>query len=250
MLAAERHRTILAKAKESGTVRTSELAKSFGVAEETIRRDLDLLTKHGHLSRTHGGAVDPSVSLSELPQFERESLQADEKTIIAKHAVKLIKTGETVLLDASSTALQLASLLPEKIRVATYSLAVTDRLVSRSDIELIQLGGSYEAKGRRFHGMLTERAILSLRIDCFFFSGRGYDDALGISEPNPEQARLKSLVLRHAARSCALIDHTKLGLRSDFFFAKPGEFSTLVTDPLSKSFFRGKTRDLPFKLII
>ena len=249
MLAAERHRIILSKARESGTVRTSDLARAFGCAEETIRRDLDLLARNGHLSRTHGGALDPTAALAELPQDERETRQAAEKEVIAKSAAKLIQPQETILLDASSTALELARNLPGDIRVITYSLAVTDRLSSRSDLELVQLGGSYEPKGRRFSGILTENAVLSMRIDRFFFSGRGFDMAMGISEPNPEQARLKTLMLRHAAWSCALIDHTKLGLRSDYFFAKLGDFATLISDPAAKPFFRGKARELPFKLI-
>ncbi len=34
------------------------------------------------------------------------------------------------------------------------------------------------------------------------------------------------------------------------FFAKPTDFSTLVTDPAAKSFFKDKMSSLPFKLIL
>lgn len=248
MLPAERHRHILLEARGTGNVRTADLARKFDVAEETVRRDLDFLAKRGHLTRTHGGALDPSAHLAELSQNEREALQADEKGSIAHRAVDLVNEGETLLLDASSTALEFSSKLPPGIRVVSYSLAVMERLAPRGDLELLQLGGSYEPKGRRFSGFLTESAVLSLRIDRFFFSGRGFDLELGISEPNPEQARLKSLMLRHANWSCALLDHTKLGLRSDYFFAKPHEFDALVTDGESKAFFRGKAKSLPFQL--
>lgn len=248
MLAAERHRSILAKARESGIVRTAELAGHFGVAEETIRRDLDLLARHGRLSRTHGGAIDPAAALGELSQIERETRQGAEKSAIARAAAKLAVPGETVLLDASTSALELASLLPGGLRVVTYSLAVIERLASRSDLELLQLGGSFEPRGRRFSGLLTENAVRSLRLDRFFFSGRGLDPKLGISEPNPDQARLKTLILAHAAWSCALIDHTKLGLRSDYFFAKPGDFQALVSDAAAKSFIRSQLKSPPFEV--
>ncbi|GAA5483520.1 DeoR/GlpR family DNA-binding transcription regulator [Haloferula sargassicola] len=248
MLPAERHQAILNRATESGTVRTTDLARHFGVAEETIRRDLDLLAKRGLLNRAHGGALAPSAGLPELSQHEREGLQAQEKQHLASLAAALVSEGETILLDASSTALELAARLPAGLKVVTYSLAVTERLASRQDLELVQLGGTYEAKGRRFSGLITENAVLSLRIDRFFFSGRGMDLDRGVSEPNPDQARLKSLMLRHASWSCALLDHTKLGLRSDYFFARPSEIDAVVTDPGAQPFFRGKSSTLPFRV--
>ncbi len=63
-------------------------------------------------------------------------------------------------------------------------------------------------------------------------------------------ANFESLMLRHAQASCALIDHTKLGLRSDYFFAKPCDFSTLVSDPAAKPFFKAQKKPLPFHLIL
>ena len=211
MLAAERQRQILERVRRDGTVRTTDLARDFVVTEETIRRDLDLLGRRGHLRRTHGGAMDATAPLGELSQSERESRQLDEKISIGREAVRLISPRETILVDASTTALEFADQLPEGIpmRVVTYSLAVVERLSARDgNIELIQLGGTYESRGRRFSGMLTESALRALRIDRFFFSGGGLDPAGGVSEPNPEQARLKRMMLKHAEWCCALLDHT------------------------------------------
>lgn len=250
MLPAERQQQILALARRAGTVRTGGLASAFNVAEETIRRDLDLLSRRGQLTRTHGGAIDPGAQRGELSHHERTGLQETEKRAVAKSAAALVKSGDTVLVDASSSALALAIELPAGVRLASYSLAVTERLAHRSDLELLQLGGRYEPRGRRFSGLVTENAIRSLRIDRFFFSGRGFDDSLGISEPNSEQARLKALILDHAAWSCALLDHTKLGLRSDHFFARPDQVDVLVIDDAGKNHFRGRIRSLPFQLRI
>jgi DeoR/GlpR family transcriptional regulator of sugar metabolism len=232
MLAAERHRQILDRLRRDTTVRTVDLARDFEVTEETIRRDLDLLAKRGRVTRTHGGAMEVGVFLGELSHQERANRQASQKSAIAREAAKLVKSGETLLLDASSTALELARQLPEDLglRVVTYSLPVIEVLSSRTDVELIQLGGCYEPRGRRFSGMLTEAALRSLKIHRFFFSGGGFDAELGVSEPNPEQARLKNSIIGHAEWSCALIDSSKLGVRSDFFFAPLGSFAVLVTD--------------------
>ena len=73
MLAAERQRQILDRVRRDGTVRTADLASDFAVTEETVRRDLDLLGRRGHLRRTHGGAMDSTAPLGELSQSEREA---------------------------------------------------------------------------------------------------------------------------------------------------------------------------------
>lgn len=238
MLAIERHKRILETARRDGTVRTQELSVVLGVAEETVRRDLDTLARQGLLRRTYGGAADVSMAFQEYSQNEREARQAEEKTVIAKVAIKLIQPEETIMLDASSTALELARYLPDgiKLRVLTYSHGVVEKLALRSDIELILLGGIYEPKGRRFMGMLTEMGARSFRIDRFFFSGDGYDFDLGLGEPNPEESRLKATVMNHAKWRCALLDHTKLGKATDHFFAKPQELDLLITDQLRDEF--------------
>jgi len=238
MLAAERQRRLLELARKDRTVRTTDLARDFKVTEETIRRDLDFLSRLGHLRRTHGGAMDAAISLGELSQTEREARQAEEKLAIGRSAAELVQEGETLLLDASSTALEFAAQLPNdmQLRVVTYSLALVERLALRDDIELVQLGGFYERSGRRFSGLLTETALRSLRIDRFFFSGGGFDPKHGVGEPNPDQARLKRMMIEHAAWSCALIDQTKLGAHTDHFFARCEDLNVLVTDKGGKNY--------------
>ena len=250
MIAAERQRRILDLARREGTVRTTQLAQDFNVTEETIRRDLDFFARKGHLRRTHGGAMDASVALGELPQSERETRQLEEKISIGREATKLIGSGETLLLDASSTALEFASQLPSdlNLRVVTYSQSVVDRLAVRDDIEVVQLGGSFDRPGRRYHGFLTEAALRMLRIDRFFFSGGGFNPGLGIGEPNPDQARLKRMMLEHSLWNCVLMDHTKLGAMTDHFFAKPEELDAFVSDKSARSFSRTHFKEVPFEV--
>ena len=230
MFATERQQQILAQLRTDGTVRTRVLAGQFRVAEETIRRDLEQLARHGLVARTHGGGLDPSRKPLELAQSERERRNVSEKRHIARAAAKWIQPDETILLDASSTALELTAFLPEKIRLATYSLAIVDRLSTRTDLELILLGGQFEPRGRRVSGLLTESALRSLQIDRFFFSGGGFDPQRGVADPNASQASIKRLAIELANWSCALLDHSKIGLDADWFFAAPDQFDHLITN--------------------
>jgi DeoR/GlpR family transcriptional regulator of sugar metabolism len=125
---------------------------------------------------------------------------------------------------------------------------VVERLAARDDVELIQLGGSYEARGRRFSGMITESALRLLKIDRFFFSGAGLDPAQGVSEPSPEQARLKRMMIEQSAWNCALLDHSKLGVKADYFFATPADLDVVVTDRDSKAYAKTHLKSPPYDL--
>jgi len=232
MLAAERQNLILRQAREIGTVRTTSLAGEYSVTEETIRRDLEKLGHAGLLFRTHGGAIYTDSSRQDLSLRDRETRQAPQKAAIAKTAAALLSDGDTILLDASSTSLALASALPDNLHltVVTYALPIVERLANRPDLGLVQLGGSYDPEGRRFSGLLTENALRAINIDRFFFSGKGLDLDQGISEANEEQARLKRQVLKQAAWSCAMIDYTKIAVRSNFYFASLADLDALVVN--------------------
>jgi|LakMenEpi03Aug12_release.lakeMendotaPanAssembly.Ray.scaffolds.fasta_scaffold83504_2 DeoR/GlpR family transcriptional regulator of sugar metabolism len=251
MLALERHRKILEIAKRDGAVRTQSLASLLEVTEETVRRDLDGLSRQGLLHRTHGGATENSMVIRELSRSEREGRQAAEKGAIAKAAVMHIGENETLMLDASSTALELARHLPEKLglRVVTYAIGVVEKLAVRNDIEVILLGGIHDPKAGRFHGMLTEMGVRALRIDRFFFSGGGFDPSHGIGEPNPEEARLKATIIAHARWKCAMLDHTKLGGKTDHYFVRPDQIDLLVTDAGGADYCKkGNLKGIPYEV--
>jgi len=232
MIAAERQQVILEQAHSKGTVRTSDLAQLFEVSEETIRRDLDKLTDTGHLARTHGGATTSELQRIETDHHQREAQNLDEKVSIARKAATLIKPGDTILLDASSTALQLVDAIAEikDVHVVTYSQEVSELLVRRTYSQLTLLGGTFDQPTRSYCGMLTESALRHIRIDRFFFSCKGVDPTSGLSEANNEQARLKKAILEHSEVSYLLADHSKIGLRSNYFFSPLEKIPTLITD--------------------
>ena len=70
----ERHQRILLELKARPTVRISELAEEFGVTTETVRRDVDEMSRKGLVDRMYGGAaVNPMGSDPRLT-FVREFL--------------------------------------------------------------------------------------------------------------------------------------------------------------------------------
>ena len=105
MLAIERRNAMLNALSIEGKVVVSELAKQFGVTEETIRRDIEKLEKEGKAKKTYGGAVSNVAPSIDLPYNVRKKENTDLKQIIAENVAAMIKDGDHIMLDASSTAI-------------------------------------------------------------------------------------------------------------------------------------------------
>src|SRR5690606_2933908 len=137
MLALQRYEIITKIVNERGSVRVSELSEICGVTEETIRRDLERLESQGRLRRSHGGAVSLNDEQQEIPFFEREITNVMEKKAIAQEAVKHVSEGDSIILDASSTAWYMASILPNmRLTVLTNAIKVALELSSKDKIEV------------------------------------------------------------------------------------------------------------------
>src|SRR5262245_1855221 len=99
----------------------SELSQVLGVSEVTVRKDLDALESQGVLTRVHGGAVVSGRGRLELYFAAREQEHLEEKRRIAQAAAALIRSGQRIFIDASTTALQVARLIKEREALVVLS---------------------------------------------------------------------------------------------------------------------------------
>ena len=230
MLAAERHHQILEALKERGSLRTKEVASDLDVTDETIRKDFELLEHQGLLVRSHGGAIPSKRVIRELSLTERQLINREAKSAIAKAAAQRIQPGETIFIDASSTALTITQYLPSfHHTVITNAHDVVGALADVENIDLICTGGLLERRSRSMIGLVAERTLHRYNIHRMFFSGNGLDLERGVSEGNSRQAAFKEHVIAAAEDVCLLADDSKIGARSAFFFAQCSQLTSLVT---------------------
>lgn len=231
MLALERHRRLLDLLNEQGGVRTADAARTLGVTEETVRRDFEKLEAEGALLRSHGGAVKLETLRREFPATERAEQNAAEKLQIAKAAVARIKPGQTILFDASTTALQVAKLLPDQpLTVLTNALQTALALAEKTSVHVTVLGGTLMSNSQSCTGWPAEQMLDLFRIDTAYISCRGLDAERGPSEATEEQARLKRQIVARAEEVCLLADSSKAGMSSSYFFAKTADIDLWITN--------------------
>lgn len=250
LLAAERHQDILRRVRTDKAVRIRELATDYGVHEMTIRRDLDQLADRGMLVRVHGGARIGEKRAEELSYLHRSTQNIEEKHRIARAALDLIEDGDAVALDASTSCLALARLLPEK-RVLTFVTSLdAANILAAAAVPFALLGGEFNATARSFVGSLFQETLVGLHPDKVFFSAKGYTPEDGFTDAHLSLAEVKIGLRRTGAMMIALIDHTKFGSRSLATVARADEVDVVVTDLELDLTFRESFESADVRIIV
>jgi len=229
----ERRQSLLEVLRKQPGLRVPEIAKTLGVSEGTIRNDLNALEAEERLKRVHGGAV-----LTEKNQFQNNSFvrrynqNVAAKIAIAHEAALLVKDGDSILLDASSTSFYLALALSElrKLRVMTNGFEVARELAQNTSNTVILIGGVVNNDSSSVTGLLSEQIIAEMHIDKAFFSCSGFSLERGMTEVHFEEAQLKRKAIESTRQVIALIDSSKFGKEDLTPFARPDQITHLFTD--------------------
>jgi len=214
-------------------LRVSELARALDVSEGTVRNDLNALEEEGRLKRVHGGAV-----LNDQGEFQNNSFvrrykqNIAAKTAIAREAALLVNDGDSIMLDASSTAFYLARILSNrnKLRVMTNGFEVARELAENTSNTVILIGGVVNNDSSSVTGLLSEQIIAEMHIEKAFFSCSGFSTERGMTEVHFEEAQLKRKAIESSKEVFALIDSSKFGKEDLTPFARPTQITHLFTD--------------------
>ena len=237
MKVANRRKAIL-DAVQKGTSDLASLCEKFGVSEATARRDLHVLQQEGHLLRTYGGAVAQPIQHEPEESLEsRRSHHHAAKTAIALQAARLVAEGETIFIDAGTTAQFFAMELPaaSKANVLTNNLLAMQVFADRG-MSVSLLGGSLRAGSMSVVGPLADMSLERLTFDKVFTSADGVDAELGLCEGSAEQAWFKEKLFRRARDVVVMATAEKLSRRSQMYWTPMNRAWTLVTDAAPQHF--------------
>src|SRR3954451_23672537 len=173
-LAVRRHNEIVQRLRAAGSVSVGELADTFGVSHETIRRDLKILADQGHLDVVHGGAarrgmIEPAVT-------QRSSENAEGKAAIARVAADMVPDGASVLLDSGTTTAAIALELASRagLTICTNSLSNATLLCRVPGNRVIMLGGEIDSTDEATFGIGAASGLDAVRVDLAFVGAGGF----------------------------------------------------------------------------
>ncbi len=231
MFSDERKKIILERLATHNRLTVGEIARELDASESTVRRDLQDLEELGMLKRTHGGAVTLEVTSFEPSLLEKDITFPDEKRKIAELACTLIQPEETILLDAGTTTLEVARVLPRyRLTVVTNSLQIAQELSSRETIELVLIGGEYRRRTGACVGLVAEQSLQRLRVDRTFLGTNAVDLTFGVSTPNAAECSTKAAMVAAAREVVLVADHSKLDQVSMYQICPLARLSVIITD--------------------
>lgn len=238
MYSEERKQKILELIQSSGSMSTSDLAKSVGASPITLRKDLAILESMGLVKRTHGGAISKGIpNRMELSFSEKTNFNLEEKVRIARRASEMIQVGDSIILDAGTTTLQIAKYIKDKIdiHVLTNSVYNLLELAESPGIEVSLTGGSLRKISRSLIGPLAISSLNSVHAGKLFLGATGVSLEKGLTSPNMIEAQTKSTMIRAADTVILVVDHSKFGKTALGKFGEIEEVQILITDKKAPS---------------
>ncbi|MEW6403316.1 MAG: DeoR/GlpR family DNA-binding transcription regulator [Chloroflexota bacterium] len=218
------------KIQYSATVK--EICDHFGLNEATVRRDLRQLQLQNLIKREYGKA---SIVERKGPSdaFETSSANATSTELeIVEHSLKIIHTGQVIILPGSHLTLLLARSLEKKshISVVTNSLTIFDALKSNQNLHLISTGGIYDPLGNNLNGTIVENMLQNLRADLLFIEPSGISMREGFTHENLAQIPSLNAMIRTARQVIMLASSPTFNKQAGGIVAPLNVVHKIVTD--------------------
>lgn len=229
----ERLEQILDLLQDQGRVSVSELSDRFDVSAVTIRNDLATLNQQGRLVRTHGGAVLRNNQATDLPAFTlRKELQSSEKERIGRAAAALVRDGDAIALDASTTAWQVARHLKDRreLTVVTNGLFIALEFVDSPGVTVVMPGGTLRAASASLVGDEGACILELYHVQKGFFSAGGFTLEEGLTDTSQYEVELKQRMVERSKDVIALVDSSKWGQVTFASLASVDQLDRVLTD--------------------
>jgi DeoR family glycerol-3-phosphate regulon repressor len=153
------------------------------------------------------------------------------KARIGEAVAARIQAGQTIVLDAGHTTLEVArSLADIAITVITHSLDIAECLSERQNTKLVLAGGEWDGPQRLFSGPATQRMLSMYRADLAVLGACAIHSRLGVTATTQDDAATKRVMLDISVNKMLVADHTKFNQHESYFVANLDEFDELFTD--------------------
>jgi DeoR/GlpR family transcriptional regulator of sugar metabolism len=229
VLAEQRKEHLLRILEREGRVVAKSAATELGVSEDSIRRDLRELTAVGACVRVYGGALPAPPA--DRPVTERRALATESKQRVARDACRRIQPSSTIVLDAGTTALAMAAMLPSGLTVFTPSPEVAIAVADHCDARVVMLGGELMRHSMVAGGALALEAVAHIGADALFLGATGVHPDHGITTGELDDAVTKRALVQRSSEVYVLASEEKIGAVSRFPIIGFDAVTEVVVDP-------------------
>ncbi|THG29332.1 DeoR/GlpR family DNA-binding transcription regulator [Naasia lichenicola] len=226
-----RSEVILGELRAAGRVSVRGLSDRLGVSEVTIRKDLDALEDLSLLRRVRGGAVN-SARGEEGAFADRLSLDSAVKRALAREVGRLVKDGDSIAIDSSTSGYYVAQELLDRrdLVVVTFGLRAAMLLFEQSDATVIMPGGVIRRQSGGMIGSFGDALAGRVDVRLGFFGTAAVSSQHGMLELSSEEAVTKRALVTASSEVHVLFASTKIDKFGLHSFASSQEVTRLYTD--------------------
>ena len=236
MLANERQQQIMARLLVNESASVAELSEIFHVSPVTIRNDLNQLADQGRIVRIHGGArIVNGRARQEFSFATRQGINAGRKERIGRLAASLVSPMDSILLDASTTAIALAQALKQRatlrdVTVVTTGVWTALELLDAPGVNVVLAGGNVRSITGSVTGPIADQVLQGFNLQKAFLGAWGVSVEEGLTDTHLLEVELKKSVIERTQEVIAVVDGSKFGRLGLASFAALHEISCLITD--------------------
>ena len=218
--------------KEQKYMTVEQIGKELNISSSTIRRELTLIEKKGLAMRTHGG-VRLADSNNYIPNFAlRIHQNVLEKKIINLKALKLIKDGDVIFLDGSTSAYFMAEYLSEFSNLTVITNGIdTLSLLAHNNVTTFSTGGRVSKENSSvLVGEQALESISKIHANIAFFSCQALSGDAKIYDCYLQENYIRKQMMKNSDKSVFLCDSNKINKTSSFYLCDLNEVDVLITN--------------------
>lgn len=217
--------------EKQGVVSIRELQTLYpDVSLMTIHRDLDALENQGVVVKFRGGAKSVRHA-GDLEFTVRMNANNAGKATIAQKALNLIQPHTSVFLDASTTNLALAKLLPDiNVNIFTTGPNIAIELCRLQNPTVTLCCGTLNRKNLAVSGQNTLEMLNKINIDLAFIGVSGCSVEAGFTCGTENDMLVKRKVIQKARTSVLVCGKEKLRCLMPYTFATFSDIDYLISD--------------------
>ena len=231
MFITDRQTKIVELAKSAGRVLVDDLATTFSVTSQTIRKDLNDLCDKQILTRIHGGATLPR-SNENVRYDARRQIAAAEKQAIGVAAANLIPDNASLLINIGTTteAVSEALVSHRELMVITNNINVANRLRLLDEIEVVIAGGVVRQSDGGIVGEAAVDFIRQFKVDYAIIGVSAIDPDGALLDYDFREVKVAQAIIANARHVILVADSTKFERTAPVRIGQISQVQTFITD--------------------
>lgn len=224
----KRQRSIVSLLMENDEMSVSDLSGTLSVTSATIRSDLEKLAARGMLVKVRGGAIKsirPDI-------LARQKINVEQKKRIAKSAASFVNDGDTIMIEAGTTAALIPRFLSGKrgVRLVTNSVMAFNAARGCRGVELIMAGGQYSEETDSFVGFMAAEMVKKFNAQYAFVGTDGFSVRAGITAHTVGAAQIARVMREKSEKLAVVSDSSKYNEVGAVNILSLSSIDMLITD--------------------